>query len=274
MKESICPICNKQILINKRANSNKTKCNDCKKCKTCNQYNCPEPNICKKYRVFNTLIKYFNFDKSKLKTKNLHKEYKRIRNILINHYYNEKLSLLDISKKYNYPDSRNLNKVFHSLEIDRRSFSEAGTNFYLNNDTLPTKNCYKYGWHTTWDNKKVFLRSSYEFNYAKILDEQKIKYLVEHLRIPYWNTSKQKNRIAIPDFYIPESNTIIEIKSLYILKVQNDLFDKVKEYKKRKYKVKLIINNIEISEHKLKNMVGTIGFEPTINRRLANGFNL
>ena len=47
---------------------------------------------------------------------------------------------------------------------------------------------YKHGYHITWNNKKVYLRSSYEFDYAKLLDKQKINYEVENLRIKYWDS--------------------------------------------------------------------------------------
>ena len=69
-------------------------------------------------------------------------------------------------------------------------------------------------WHTTWDKKKVFLRSMLELNVAKKLDFENIEYLVESLRIPYVN-SKGLKKIYIPDFYIPSKNLIIETKGRF-----------------------------------------------------------
>ena len=65
----------------------------------------------------------------------------------------------------------------------------------------------------------MYLRSSYEFDYAKILDSQKIEYEVETIRLEYYDSQRKTNRIAVPDFYIPSINTIVEIKSEYTLDV-------------------------------------------------------
>ena len=53
-------------------------------------------------------------------------------------------------------------------------------------------------------------------------------------------------RVAIPDFYIPNTNTIVEIKSTYTLDVQN-MKDKVKKYKELGYDFKLILNHQEVN---------------------------
>lgn len=37
--------------------------------------------------------------------------------------------------------------------------------------STPSNFIYKDKYHTSWDNKTVYLRSSYEFDFAKILDE-------------------------------------------------------------------------------------------------------
>ena len=47
---------------------------------------------------------------------------------------------------------------------------------------------YECGWHTTWDNTEVYLRSSYELEYAQELDSKQINYEVESLRIKYFDT--------------------------------------------------------------------------------------
>ena len=105
---------------------------------------------------------------------------------------------------------------------------------------------YKTGFHITWDNKKVWYRSSYELDYAKELDEKKIKYELETLRIWYFDTQKCIDRTAIPDFYLPETNTIVEIKSSYTYDKQN-MDDKIKAYKKYGYNFKLILDHKEVS---------------------------
>ena len=61
-----------------------------------------------------------------------------------------------------------------------------------------------------------------------------IFYEVEALKISYFDSSSNKIRIAIPDFYIPSTNTIYEIKSSYTFDEQN-MKDKFKEYRKLGY---------------------------------------
>ena len=110
---------------------------------------------------------------------------------------------------------------------------------------MQTSYKYKTGWHTTWDGKEVYLRSSYEFNFAEQLDSQCIKYDVEALKIKYYDTQKAQYRCAIPDFYIYDTNTIVEIKSSWTLDKQN-MIDKFIAYKQLGYNCKCICDNIEV----------------------------
>ena len=80
------------------------------------------------------------------------------------------------------------------------------------------------------------------------MDDQKIKYEVEKLRIVYWDSQLKKQRIAIPDFYLPDKNEIIEIKSTWTYDEQN-MKDKFKAYKEHGYNYKLILN------HKVSNLI-------------------
>ena len=68
---------------------------------------------------------------------------------------------------------------------------------------------------------------------------------MEFKHIKYWDSQKQEYRCAIPDFYIPSINTIIEIKSNYTLDKQN-MIDKFKAYKKLGYNCKLICEHKEL----------------------------
>lgn len=65
------------------------------------------------------------------------------------------------------------------------------------------------------------------------------------MRIQYFDTQKNKQRIAIPDFYLPETNTIVEIKSSWTLDIQN-MKDKFIAYKKLGYNTKLIYEHKEV----------------------------
>lgn len=100
---------------------------------------------------------------------------------------------------------------------------------------------YKNEWHNTWNGKRYYLRSSYETQFANILDEKQIDYEVERIRVPYFDTAKKTKRIAVSDFYIPDENLIIEIKSLHTFEKQN-MIDRTKEYIKQGYKFKLLMD--------------------------------
>ena len=62
---------------------------------------------------------------------------------------------------------------------------------------------------------------------------------MEFKHIKYWDSQRNEYRCAIPDFYIPSTNTIVEIKSSWTLDEQN-MKDKIKVYKELGYNTKLI----------------------------------
>ena len=254
LKEAKCIDCGKIIYVGKRASNKKCRCEECNKIH--NQITCPicgsiydpksggcKNNFCKHHNIkqFKIFIKYFGFDETKLGTSEVENEFNRIRNNLINLYWNQQLSFDDIAKQCGYKGhSGNFSKFFNHLNIERRTFKETGKLIVVNGKIKSkTYN------HTTWNNKKVFLRSSYELDYAKELDEQKIDYEVESLVIPYFDSQKEKYRCAIPDFYIPNQNLIVEIKSNWTLNKQN-MIDKFKSYKQLGYNYKLICEHKEI----------------------------
>lgn len=69
-------------------------------------------------------------------------------------------------------------------------------------------------WHETWNNQKVFLRSSWELGFAKYLDSKQILYEVESKRFPiiYSYKGEQKSGTYCPDFYLPDRNKYYEVK--------------------------------------------------------------
>lgn len=258
MKIAKCVICGKEIEINKYANNINCKCFNCKIkfkhiCKNCGQEFIGTHNqkFCSKqckteYNIIPTLIKYFNFNISKQFTIEVHEEVERIKNILYNEYWVEHHSSSEICKKYNYPNIGNLTaKLFVYLGIPSKSLKESNRENYLYGRMIPNASpIYKQQWYTTWNNKEVYLHSSFELDYAKELDKQKIDYDVECLRIKYWDTQKQKFRCAVPDFYISSQNLIVEIKSSWTLDEQN-MKDKIKAYKDLGYNFKLICDHKE-----------------------------
>ena len=228
-KKKYCKICGKEI-INKKS----LFCSD--ECK----------NINKKKLV---LLKYFGLTLNNIGTPKFIEDFNNCRNTLHNLYWKEKKCFDEISKIYNYPYIGNLTKVFRSLNINRRNLSESINLSFSNgrhklSDILDYN--YKSGYHTTWNNKEIFYRSSYELEYAKILDKQNIDYEVESKKIQYYDSKENRLRIAIPDFYLPNENKIVEIKSYWTLDIQN-MKDKIKSYLDNNYNVSLILEGEEVN---------------------------
>lgn len=238
---------NKSIAPNK----NKTKRNTCKICGAL-RGECKDSYVCSKYRLFNGLIK-FGFDINTKGTEKIIDEFYRVRNIiekfyLLNGSNNDKL--IETFNYYGGPS--NFHKILKTLDIQTRNLSE-GQIFSLesgNRIDMPQVNSYHDEYHKTWDNNIVYLRSSYETDYANILDDNKIHYEVESLKIKYFDTQLNKERIAIPDFYIRDKNLIVEIKSNFTLDIQN-MKDKVISYKNNGYDFKLILEHKEVDLYSL-----------------------
>lgn len=221
--------------------------NNIKKCKYCGceKGQCLHPEICQKYRVFKSLEK-FGFNPNVIGTISLYEEFLRIKKILLEEYTNH-IDDIILKNKYNYTSGlANFHKLLKTMGVEIRPLRERlKETFLLGKKNLINNNLhYKQGWHTTWDGKEVFLRSSYEFDYAKELDRHQIKYEVESLRIKYFDTVQQEYRCSIPDFYLIDRNTIVEIKSEYTLNKKN-MKDKFIAYKKLGYNAKLILEHKE-----------------------------
>lgn len=201
-------------------------------------------------KYFNKFIP-FGLDISKLYSIEFVAEYNKVKQLLYNEYVINCLSPKDIYNKYNCKEyiknSETLLHVFKAMNFPIRGFSKAAINSWLHDKLKTPENPYQYKqqWHTTWNNKEVYLHSSYELDYAKQLDEQKIDYDTECFRIKYFNTQTNDYRCAVPDFYIPSENLIVEIKSDYTLDIQ-EMKDKKKAYLENGYNFKLICDFKEL----------------------------
>jgi len=85
------------------------------------------------------------------------------------------------------------------------------------------------GYHITWDNKKVFLRSKAEFVYARMLDIEKTPYMTECITYIISETRYK------PDFFIFDSEyihvkKIVEIKGLDDRKTAMEYLSKYKNF--------------------------------------------
>lgn len=216
-----------------------------KLCKICGQEKCTNLEVCKHSHKWFDSLSCFGFDCKKIGTIGVYLEYYRIKDLLLKEYFDNEMSPKNISLKYNYNKSfENILHILKTFGVKTRNRSESGINssFYGNNtQTYPDKSAYffKYGWHETWDKKLIYYRSSYELEYALELDKNEIFYETEYFRIKYWDTEKQKYRVAIPDFYLKNSNTIVEVKSKVTFNKKN-IIDKFNEYIKMGYNVCLL----------------------------------
>ncbi len=84
----------------------------------------------------------------------------------------------------------------------------------------------------------IWLRSGWEFEVAKFLDSNKIKWLYEPFPIQYFNSEKGEICNTIPDFFLPKYNLIIEVKSSN-KSISNFMGDKIKGIKKAGFNVAL-----------------------------------
>jgi hypothetical protein len=256
LKIGKCIICGKEIYIDKRSSLKTCMCDDCKKereCilfrKKCSECYFGQNKICVKKSLkskLNTLIKYCGFNKECCKKyDDCLKEYFRIKSN-IQCLLDNGISMMDICLNEFGSYTHGVTIFKDILQCKTLNLSESIKQAYLNGKiNLNYYTTYfKSGWHDTWDGKHVYLRSSYEKEYAEQLDELHIKYEVEYLRIKYLNSKYGDYHCAIPDFYIPSTNTIVEIKSIYTLDIQ-EMKDKVKAYKELGYNFKLILDHID-----------------------------
>ena len=224
-------------------------------CKFCGQpLSSGDHDICRLHPSKNWYKKLipFGFDFSKIGTKDFFNEYEKSISLLIWEYEENKLSPKAIYEKYKlsryFKSFETLLPILKQLGIKTRNIQEAlKTAVEEYRVKLPHgSNLYHHGWHTTWMGTEIYYRSSYELDFAKELDKNHIQYDTECLRIKYWDSSLKEYRCAIPDFFLPETNEIIEIKSCYTY-IEQEMIDKFKEYKKLGYTPKLILDHKEIS---------------------------
>jgi len=191
------------------------------------------------YKSKSPNLKKFGFDYNN----DIKSEFFKIQSMLYTEYHIKCESMLTIMKKFNIPSSKTMDTVFRLFDIEARTFSESNQLALMTNrSSMPNSTTFKHIFHTAWFGETFCLRSSYEEDYAKSLDKSKTKYFVEHLRIKYFNKQENRYRIAIPDFYLPDTNTIVEVKSTYWLN-EDEMRDKKEAYINLGYNFKLNLNH-------------------------------
>lgn len=162
---------------------------------------------------------------------------------LYDFYYNRNLGLIELSKETGL-NQTTVRMLFRKANIPLRSISE-GIQTAIKEGRTKARIAPNFhsGVHVSWSGQECRYRSSWELEYMKQLDEQKINYIYEPWWIWYYNSEVQKKRLCCPDFFLPDTNEIVELKSSYTIagKVQ-EIKDKFKEYKNLGYYPKLLLN--------------------------------
>ena len=181
----------------------------------------------------------FDFDNP-----NIEQEYLKIQQMLVTEYFIKRGSMLTIMKKFGIPSTRTMDILFREFCIDARNLSESALLSIESGRSDPVKNIstFQHLWHTTWDGKKVLLRSSHEQAFAISLDAARTKYEVECFRLRYFDAKRQANRIAVPDFYLVNDHRIVEVKSTYWLNVEN-MKAKAESYRRLGFAFSLFLDN-------------------------------
>lgn len=170
-------------------------------CIICGNIGCTDK-FCKDHN-FRQLIGLtkLGFNASTIGTRLVKEEFYRLRELIYDLYWNQELSTIEIAKIFGLRNDRFPPYILDNLDIPRRNLSESTTNAFkhgkLNPPTVLSflKSNLKACWHISWEGTNVYLRSSYELDYANYLDSQKISYKVEEIRLEYFDTllNKKKN---------------------------------------------------------------------------------
>lgn len=222
--QQICRFCGKPLgYINRQALMYRNACEDCK--------------------PFVLMVDTFN--RLGFTDTSLLKNYERLVSFVLELYFEKKKSLKDIYKitglKY-----LQIEKIIWRSGKKLRTIAEGLQEAILQNKISPGKGApeinFRRGYHISWNGNKHWLRSSYEFEFAKMLDKSNVCYDVEssYTRTVYVSSKDGKKHVAIPDFYLPKTNEIVEVKSTYTLKGSlEDMKKKFQAYSERGFKPRL-----------------------------------
>lgn len=222
-----------------------------KPCKVCGQSQCSRPDICNIgfLRQKSHNLQKLGFDMASIGTTCVYDEWNKLCSYMTDQYINQQLSSTEIANNHQITDTKMIWSLLQTMSIPIRSRQESSQIALLKRSSkqveIKSSNYkYKHGWHTNWLGKTFYYRSSYELDYCLELDKQKVEYEMEQMQFNYWDSTVQSIRIARPDFFLPQTNTIVEIKSTFTYKRQ-EMVDKSLQYKKLGYNFKLILNHQE-----------------------------
>ena len=193
----------------------------CEKC-SCNfevkrYYTTKYCNSCREFVVNKKL-----FEKLNIKFDTYDEANEQAKKILIQEYFKNKKSLVEIREKYNI-QLNTLHSFFKKNNIVIRSLSQSRKLVISKKPDIMFSNHNRFssGTHTTWYGKDIYLRSSYEFRLAKKLDSVFEYYEYEFLRFTYTNKNGEECTYT-PDFYLPERNLVIEVKGEWFYEIDRE----------------------------------------------------
>lgn len=219
-----------------------------RKCDICNDLTpTKRSNLCSDCKPYSKNIDLFKKLGVYIKNTKLNILNKQGIELLTLEYFTNKKSKPIIMKEYNLM-SNTIYDFFKKNDIKLRNLSESLRLAISENrlNIVNINNQYTCGYHTSWDNQEFYYRSSYELEYCEYLDTIKEKYLLNIVKIEYFDTQSKTNRTCFPDLFLIDSNTLIEIKCTYSLDIIN-MIDKVKKYLELGYKFKLILDKKDMS---------------------------
>lgn len=228
-------------------------------CKYCGCITDNKSLCCEECKPFVSYIRTFNklgFTQGSLKDR-----YDSSVKLICGEYFDNKESLTTISNKYKL----DVTTTYRFIKLDPRgcrSISDGLHNAITTGRYIyPQSYSFICGSHKSWNGKVYTYRSSWEDKYMSVLDEAKVNYMFEPFHIEYYDSVKKINRYAFPDFYLPDTNEIIELKSSYTIKNHiQEMKDKFNAYKDLGYKPKLLLDWEFVDIDKLEeNLIKTNG---------------
>lgn len=158
---------------------------------------------------------------------------------LIKRFYLKGMTISDMYSRYRLHNVT-VRRILSEESVHLRSLSEEQRRTVEKKGTI-FKGCV--GSHISWEGKIFFFRSKWEEQFMQNLDKHRVSYEYEPFTVRYWDSELALERVAIPDFYLPETNEIIELKSCWTFQGQEQrMKDKFKAYEKQGYMPKLLLD--------------------------------
>lgn len=209
-------------------------------CKVCGQEQCSNPHICKWSSLRNKSLnlQLLGFDFSTYGTLGIIESYTNFRQKMLTEY--KTMSMTQIRKYYNIKADKTIQDIFKYLKIPLVSANEQLRKYFDNGGAPLQRKGVKCTPYIKHDGSTIMCRSSYEVDFAHHLEKLNIAFEFENKQILFKSSIDHKIHYAFPDFYISNTNTIIEVKSWYYYD-QLRMIDRFNAYRAAGYIPKLLL---------------------------------